>query len=116
VGLIVTCVSACVSCCLCLCLSVCLFSCVHVFYVCGCCRVVACVCAASACRLMRATAGGWFNTVDLYNSATGVWSTARLSVARANIAATSVGNVAIVAGGEPSGGVLLCIEGELRNR
>ncbi len=64
---------------------------------------------------MRATAGDWVNTVDLYNSATGVWSTAQLSVARANLAAASVGNVAIVAGGW-SQSVLLLIEGELWDR
>ncbi len=37
--------------------------------------------------------------VDIYNSASGTWSTARLSVARREPAATSVGNVAIFAGG-----------------
>ena len=41
-----------------------------------------------------------YNTVDLYNSALGTWSTAQLSVARMWIAATSVGNVAIFAGGD----------------
>jgi hypothetical protein len=52
--------------------------------------------------------------VDLYNSATGVWSTAQLSVGRRNqdgsncLAATSVGNVAIFAGGDVEG-VLLWI-------
>ena len=61
---------------------------------------------------MRATAGAYSNAVDLYNSATGVWSTAQLSVARQQVSATSVGNVAIFAGGE-SGSVLLWIEGEL---
>ena len=40
-----------------------------------------------------------YNAVDLYNNATGAWSTAQLSVARANLAATSVGNVALFAGG-----------------
>jgi hypothetical protein len=48
---------------------------------------------------MRFTAGGHSNVVDLYNSASGTWSTAQLSVARSNLAATSVGNVAIFAGG-----------------
>ncbi len=38
--------------------------------------------------------------MDLYNSASGMWSTAALSVARFSLAATSVGNVAIFAGGE----------------
>ena len=49
---------------------------------------------------MRVTAvGGYFNAVDLYNGASGTWSTANLSVARMNPAATSVGHVAIFAGG-----------------
>ncbi len=37
--------------------------------------------------------------VDLYNGASGTWSTAQLSVARDNLASTSVGNVAIFTGG-----------------
>ena len=51
---------------------------------------------------MKVTAGGGikYNAVDLYNSASGTWSTAQLSVARSNLAATSVGNVAIFAGGD----------------
>jgi hypothetical protein len=48
---------------------------------------------------MRVTAGVESNAVDLYNSATGAWSTAQLSVAHALLAAASVGNVAIFAGG-----------------
>ena len=49
---------------------------------------------------MRVTAGnGWSNATDLYNSASGTWSTAQLSVARYSLAATSVGNVAFFAGG-----------------
>ena len=48
---------------------------------------------------MRVTAGEYFNAVDLYNSASGNWSTAQLSVARYFLAQTSVGNVAIFAGG-----------------
>ncbi len=43
--------------------------------------------------------GGPSNAVDLYNSASGTWSTAQLSVARYFHAATSVGNVAFFAGG-----------------
>ena len=88
-------------------------ACVHVFHVRVWCRVLLCVFAASACRLMRATAGaGASNAVDLYNSATGAWSTAQLSEKRSDLAATSVGNVAIFAGGW-SQSVLLWIEGEL---
>ena len=63
-------------------------------------NAVACVCAAAGCRFMTVTAGnGRLNTVDLYNSASGTWSTAQLSVARGYLAATSVGNVAFFAGG-----------------
>ena len=62
--------------------------------------VAACVCAAVACRLMRDTAGDVIsNAVDLYNSASGTWSTAQLSVRRQYLKATSVGNIAIFAGG-----------------
>jgi hypothetical protein len=39
------------------------------------------------------------NVVDLYDSGTGLWSTAQLSQARRDLAATSVGTVAIFAGG-----------------
>ncbi len=49
---------------------------------------------------MRATAGGASsNVVDLYDSGTGRWSTAQLSQARYALSATSVGAVAIFAGG-----------------
>jgi hypothetical protein len=49
---------------------------------------------------MRVTAGhAVFDAVDLYNSASGTWSTAQLSVARQHLCATSVGNVALFAGG-----------------
>ncbi len=37
--------------------------------------------------------------MDLFDSSTGMWSTAQLSVARPYLAATSVGNIAIFAGG-----------------
>ena len=63
-------------------------------------------------RLMRITAG--WNTccasdvVDVYNSATGTWSTAQLSVARDRLSAASVGNVVLFAGGYIQG-MLLCL-------
>ena len=61
--------------------------------------------------LTRATAGGpATSAVDVYNGATGAWSTAQLSVARCWLAAASVGNVALFAGGD-SGGALLYREG-----
>ncbi len=50
---------------------------------------------------MRATAGNTpYNVVDLYDSGTGRWSTAQLSQARYGLSATSVGTVAIFAGGD----------------
>jgi hypothetical protein len=49
---------------------------------------------------MGVTAGSAHsNAVDLYNGASGAWSTAQLVVARRYLAATSVGNAAIFAGG-----------------
>ena len=42
------------------------------------------------------------NAVDLFDSSTGNWSTAQLSVGRQNLAATSVGNTALFAGGSGS--------------
>ena len=54
----------------------------------------------SDCFLMRATAVCVSNVVDLYDSGTGLWSTAQLSQARLKLSATSVGKVAIFAGGE----------------
>jgi hypothetical protein len=71
-----------------------------VFETCDCCCfVVYAVQEDSGCRLMRVIAGNPSNVVDLYNSASGTWSTAQLSVARKLLAATSVGNVAFFAGG-----------------
>ena len=61
---------------------------------------------------MRATAGGGgSNVVDVYNVATGAWSAAQLSVARVDLAAASVGNVALFAGGETTS-ALVCREEE----
>jgi hypothetical protein len=59
---------------------------------------------------MRVTAGGYVssNAVDLYNSASGTWSTAQLSVGRFWLQATSVGNVAIFSGGY-TGNCSLCV-------
>ncbi len=61
----------------------------------------------SDCFLMRATADGSLsNVADLYDSGTGRWSTAQLSQARGALSATSVGTVAIFAGGTPDGTLL----------
>jgi hypothetical protein len=48
---------------------------------------------------MRATAGAYSAVVDVYNVATGAWSTAQLSVGRVFLVAASIGNVALFAGG-----------------
>lgn len=40
-----------------------------------------------------------YGIVDLFDSSTGKWSTAQLSVVRQGLAATSVGKTAIFAGG-----------------
>jgi hypothetical protein len=54
----------------------------------------------SDCFLMCSTSGSnTSNVVDLYDSGTGRWSTAQLSQARIWLSATSVGTVAIFAGG-----------------
>jgi hypothetical protein len=74
------------------------------------------VCPATVSSLMRTIAGGISNVVDVYNVATGAWSAAQLSVARYNLAAASVGNVALFAGGVtgtlPTNSALLCWEGD----
>ena len=70
-------------------------------------RVGLCFCAASFCHLIRSFSDDQGSSVvDMYNSLLGTWSTAQLSVARLVLAAASVGNVAIFAGGY-TGSVLL---------
>jgi hypothetical protein len=62
---------------------------------------------ASACCVILFSAGGPSDAVDVYKSATGTWSTAKLSVARGSLAATSVGMLSLIAGGEAAG-TLFC--------
>ena len=45
----------------------------------------------------------------MFNSATGVWSTAQLSMRRRALGATSVGNVALFAGGGVSDGTFVAV-------
>ncbi len=54
---------------------------------------------ATAFLLICSAPGASTNAVDLYNSATGAWSTAQLSFPRNSLAATSAGNFSIFAGG-----------------
>ena len=71
----------------------------------------------SDCFLMRATAGSVniSNVVDLYDIGTGRWSTAQLSQARTAFSATSVGTVAMFAGGLDGKllRIVFCCEGVL---
>ena len=68
-------------------------------------------CPATASSHMRTTAGfNVSNVVDVYNGTTGAWSTAQLSVARPYLAAASVGNVALFAGGSTGGALFWCKE------
>ncbi len=63
--------------------------------------------------LMRASADNAYNTVDVIDVSIFIpsFSTAQLSVARYALAATSVGSVALFAGGY-DGSELLCWKGE----
>jgi hypothetical protein len=62
-----------------------------------------------SCQILKHVNVGYLitNIVDLYNSATSAWSTAQLSAARTSLAAASVGNKAIFAGGETAGALQL---------
>ena len=51
--------------------------------------------------------------MDIYNSATGAWTTAQLSAARNSLAATSVGNFALFVCGSYYGTILLLDKGGL---
>ena len=57
---------------------------------------------------MRGTAGIVWNTTDVFDSATGKWSTAELSVARYLMGAVSVGPFALFGGGTNVWGTLQC--------
>jgi hypothetical protein len=65
--------------------------------------------AATSIRDLAIFAGGWngtfLDTVDIYNSTSQQWTTARLSVPRSLLAATSVGDYALFAGGKTATGV-----------
>ena len=52
-----------------------------------------------SCDLTHTIAADRTNAVDLFNSATGAWTTAQLSVARGNLAAVSFDHLAVFAGG-----------------
>ncbi len=58
---------------------------------------------------MRGTAGIVWNTTDVFDSVTGKWSTAELSVARNGMGAVSVGRFAIFAGGTDNRTLWVCV-------
>jgi hypothetical protein len=62
---------------------------------------IALVIACASFTPCAATGGVYSTSVDIFNATSGTWSTAALSVARGNLAATSLPNhgVAIFAGG-----------------
>jgi hypothetical protein len=51
------------------------------------------------CLYMHAVTGTIFDVVDSFNGDTGAWTTAQLSFARSSLAAASLGNISIFAGG-----------------
>jgi len=65
--------------------------------------------------ILPAAGSSYSNAVDVYNRATGTWSTAQLSVARESLAATSVGALSLIAGGENTGTLLCKVFGSLMN-
>jgi hypothetical protein len=62
-------------------------------------RIVVTVISFSLTQAPGVTGDSFSDAVDLYNGATGTWSTAQLSVARGYLTSTSVGNMAIFVGG-----------------
>ena len=61
---------------------------------------VALLIACASLMPCAAAGSGYSNVVDIFNVASGAWTTAALSVARAFLAATSLPNLAIFAGGQ----------------
>jgi hypothetical protein len=74
----------------------------HIF----CVAVMSCI--LSLHFLIRVCAGVDCNATDVFDSATGKWSTAELSVARFLMGAVSVGRFALFAGGTNVWGALQC--------
>ncbi len=70
---------------------------------------VTCVRCSTANFLIQSTADTYssLNDVDIFNSATGTWSTAQLSMKRRALGATSVGKVVLFAGGGVSDGTFV---------
>ena len=58
----------------------------------------------AGCDTLNSQGVSYSSEVDIYNTATGTWSTSQLSAARSGIAATTIGDLAIFAGGQNAGG------------
>ena len=63
---------------------------------------------------MRSTADNYASqtAVDIFNRVTGMWSTAQLSLKRRAMGATSVGNIALFAGGGVADGTFCTVVAE----
>ena len=81
---------------------------------CNCCSALKIVFCATACFFMRSTADNFASqtAVDIFNRVTGMWSTAQLSLQRRAMGATSVGNMALFAGGGVADGMFVMVVAE----
>ncbi len=81
---------------------------------CICCSALKFVFCATACHLIRSTSDNFASqtAVDIFNSVTGIWSTAQLSLKRRAMGATSVGNIALFAGGGVADGTFCTVVAE----
>ena len=81
---------------------------------CICCSPLKFGFCATACYLMRSAADNFDSqtAVDIFNSVTGIWSTAQLSLKRRSMGATSVGNIALFAGGGVADGTFCTVPAE----
>ena len=77
----------------------------------GCVGGATCAVVAAASDWYAGSASGYFNTVDIFNATSGVWTVAALSVARAYLAATSLPNdgLAIFGGGAGASYLLMSV-------
>jgi hypothetical protein len=77
----------------------------------NCCSALKIGFCATDCFVMRSTADNYASqtAVDIFNVATGMWSTAQLSLQRRAMGVTSVGNIALFAGGGVADGTF-CTE------
>ena len=78
---------------------------------CNCCRALKIIFCATACFFMRFTADNFASqtAVDIFNRVTGMWSTAQLSLQRRAMGVTSVGNIALFAGGGVADGTFCTV-------